>query len=87
MLDHELREALPIDEDDLVLDGAGVGDGVGGEVAGGDEDAFLGVLACEGADEVLDLLAADGGLPALGLDVDDVEEGGFSEAHRETNHA
>lgn len=43
MLDHELREPLAVDEDDLVRDALRVIERVFVEVAGGDEDAFGGV--------------------------------------------
>jgi len=73
VLDHEVGEAGAVDEDEFLGDAFGVVEGVLDESAGGDEDAFVGLLAGEGSDEALDLAAADGALPALGLDVDDVE--------------
>jgi hypothetical protein len=72
VLDHELCEALAVDEDDFVLHAARVIEGAFVEVAG-DEDAFVGMLPGQRADEALDGLAPDGALPALGLDVDDIQ--------------
>lgn len=73
MFDHEFGEAGAVDEDDFLGDAAGVVEGGRDEGAGGDEDAFAGLLTGEGSDEALDFLAADAALPALGLDVDNVE--------------
>lgn len=73
VFDHQVGEPLAVDQDHFLVEAGGVLLGVFVEAAGGDEDAFGGFLAGERADEVLDLGAADVVLPALGLDVDDVE--------------
>jgi hypothetical protein len=42
VVDHEVGERLPVDQDHLVRESFGVLDGAIGEVGGGDEDTFLG---------------------------------------------
>jgi hypothetical protein len=72
VVDHEGREHGAVDEDDAhVAEAADVVDRVAGEAGGGDEDALVGRLAVQGADEGLDRGATDGvvGGETLGLEV------------------
>ncbi len=72
-VDHQLRQALPVDQDHLGIDRSGVIDRRLREGPSGDEHALLGVFAVQGPDELLDLGTADRALPLLGLQVDDVQ--------------
>ena len=74
-VDHELRQRDAVDKDDPGGYAVGVGDGLVGEAARGDEDAAVSLRAVQGADEALDFRAADrvrGRVP-LGLHVDLVQ--------------
>jgi hypothetical protein len=73
ILDHELRQPLAVDEDDLVRDALRVIERVFVEVAGGDEDALRRMLARQRAHETLDRLPPHRALPALRLHVDDIQ--------------
>lgn len=57
--DHELCQGNAVDEDDSGGYAVGVGNGLVGEIARGDEYAPVSLRAMQGADETLDLRAAD----------------------------
>src|SRR6185369_2166294 len=73
VLDHEFGKALPIDQDNLLRNRFHECSRRIRKIAGGDKDAFVGLLPRQGSDETLNLLSADGVLPAFRLDVDDIE--------------
>lgn len=69
VVDHEFGEAGSVDEDDLLADLGDVVAGGFGKAAGGDEDAFVGFVRGEGADEVALLICSEGVQSGLSLRV------------------
>src|SRR5262245_1636862 len=72
-VDHELRKALPINQNQLRIDVFDIGDRFGRERAGRNEDSLFGSFTVKRADESLDFRTPDGAVPSLGLKIDDVE--------------
>lgn len=72
VVDHQLRQTLTINENDLGVDGARVFLGGAAEGRRSDEYALSSPLALECAGELLNLGPTDLRFPALGLNVDDV---------------
>lgn len=75
MLDHQVGEAVTVDENNALGQVADEVDGRGGEAGRGDEDAFGGTDADEAAEKALHFWPADadmGGV-ALGLHIDAIK--------------
>lgn len=73
MLDHQVGEAGAVDEDDFLVYGLCVIVSVLHEIAGRDEDTFVGLLTSKRSDEALDLFSPDVALPAFGLHIDHIQ--------------
>src|SRR5688500_11154583 len=70
VVDHEVGERLPVDQDHLVREPFGVLEGTIGELGGGDEDPLPGILTVQCPHELLYLRSAHCILPPLGLNID-----------------
>lgn len=73
MLNHQVGQSVTINQNNFLGYFLGVGDSGVGEIAGGDENSFMRLLASQGTDETLDLLTADGVLPTLGLHINHIQ--------------
>ena len=73
MLDHQLRQAGAVDEDDALRHAFGLVVRLVAEVARCEEDALLGLLSRQCVDETLNLFAAHAVFLALGLDIGDIK--------------
>ena len=73
VLDHQIGEAGPVNQDYLLRDQMRVFRRRGRKIARRDKDSLIRLLAGESTDETLNLLSTDGVLPSLRLDVNHIE--------------